>query len=112
MPCWPSSMAPDFTRAISPALAAPYAECLGAPVMPDTDATNTIGPPPVSRIRRALRRVARPGGAVHLLGHVGRQALVLVDAERAGADRRQRVRRLAADALTGADDHEAAVVEA
>ena len=45
-PPGPSSTAAERTSDISPALAAPYAACRGAAVMPDTDATKTKVPPP------------------------------------------------------------------
>ena len=45
IPDGPSSTAPVRTSDMSPAFAAPYAECRGADVMPETDATNTITPP-------------------------------------------------------------------
>ena len=59
----------------------------------------------------ALGRVARPRDAADLGGDVGREPFVLVDAEQPRTHRRQRVRRLAADALPGADHHEPATVE-
>src|SRR5206468_4212271 len=40
----PSSTAAVRTSDISPALATPYAACIGAELMPDTDATNTMTP--------------------------------------------------------------------
>ena len=46
MPKPPSSMAKVCTHAMSPALAAPYAACIGAAVNPLTEAINTIVPPP------------------------------------------------------------------
>src|SRR2546425_8791591 len=51
-PDGPSSTARDRTHDISPALAAPYAACRGADVMPLTDATNTMAPPPDADIER------------------------------------------------------------
>ena len=59
----------------------------------------------------ALVRVARDRDAVDLAGDVGREVAVDVDAGDARTDRRQRVRRLTADALTGAEHDEAAAVE-
>ena len=59
IPDGPSSTAPVRTSDMSPALAAPYAECRGADVMPDTDATNTIAPPPLAAIARPPYCMAR-----------------------------------------------------
>ena len=55
----PSSTAPLRTSDISPALAAPYAECRGADVMPDTDATKTMTPPPLAASARPPSCMAR-----------------------------------------------------
>ena len=59
----------------------------------------------------AVRRVAAPRDAVDLLRDVLREAVVDVDAEHARAGTRERVRGLSADALTRADEDEAAAVE-
>ena len=44
-----------------PAFAAPYAECRGAEVMPETEATNTMTPPP-ARAQRAASELHRVVG--------------------------------------------------
>ena len=59
----------------------------------------------------ALGRVARVRHTTDLRRDVDREVRVDVDAHQPGAGRRQRVRRLSADPLPGADDHEAAAVE-
>ena len=60
----------------------------------------------------AVVRVAGERCRVDLTGDVGGEVGVLVDARQSRADRCQRVRRLATDALAGAEHHEAPAVEA
>ena len=54
----PSSTAALLTNAISPALAAPYAACRGAALVPDTEATNVIVPPPLALMSGAAYCIA------------------------------------------------------
>src|ERR1051325_3522604 len=51
-PLGPSSTARVRTQDINPALAAPYAACRGDDVIPETDSTKTIDPPPDDAIAR------------------------------------------------------------
>ena len=59
----------------------------------------------------AVERIAAQRSAADLRGDVGGEVGILVDAHQARAHRRERVRRLAADALTRAEHDEPAAVE-